>query len=150
MKVTVMGIDYNHLLSGKELAEMGNDVTYISNDYKRIANIKRGYYNANEAMVIKNMKNQDNVGFSTDIKKSLSDTNMCFISEGDTTDEIEDILETAKLVGEHMTHHMFIIDRSEGSSSRASQIKATIEEELAKRDASLTFEVIANPDFLRA
>jgi len=153
MKVTVMGIDYNHLLSGKALAEMGNEVTYISNDYKRINNIKRGYYNADEAMVIKNNNLQDNFKFSADIKESLSSTNMCFISEGTSSDEedqIEEVLNTAKIVGENMTHHMFIIDRSEASSSRVKEIEKVIQEELTKRNASLTFEVIANPNFLRA
>jgi len=153
MKVTVMGIDYNHLLSGKALAEMGNEVTYISNDYKRINNIKRGYYNADEAMVIKNKNLQDNFKFSADIKESLSSTNMCFISEGipsDKDEQIEEILNTAKMVGENMTQHMFIIDRSEASLSRVEEIKEVIQNELTKRNASLTFEVIANPNFLRA
>ncbi len=153
MKVTVMGIDYNHLLSGKALVEMGNEVTYISNDYKRIENIKRGYYNSDEAMVIKSMNLQDSFGFSADIKKSLSQTNMCFISESiidDSTEELENVLNTAKIVGENMTQHMFIIDRSPESTSRVSQIKDTIQKELSKRNTALTFEVIANPNFLRA
>ena len=153
MKVTVMGIDYNHLLSGKALAEMGNEVTYISNDYKRIDNIKRGYYNADEAMVIKSMKTEDSFGFSADIEKSLSTTNMCFISEGisnDSDEQMEHVINTAKLVGANMSQHMFIIDRASESMSRVSQIKETIQEELKKRNTSLTFEVIANPDFLRA
>jgi len=152
MKVTVMGIDYNHLLSGKALAEMGNEVTYISNDHKRIDNIKRGYYNADEAMVIKSMNIENSFGFSADIKKSLSTTNMCFISEGiskDSDEQMEHVLSTAKIVGEHMSHHMFIIDRSEESMSRVSEIKEVIQEELSKRNTSLTFEVIANPNFLR-
>ncbi len=153
MKITVMGIDYNHLLSGKALAEMGNDVTYISNDYKRINNIKRGYYNADEAMVIKSMNIQNNLAFSADIKESLSGTNMCFISEGaseDSEEHMEHILDTAKLVGENMSQHMFIIDRSESSMSRVDQIKETIQNALQKRETNLTFEVIANPNFLRA
>ena len=153
MKVTVMGIDYNHLLSGKALAEMGNDVTYISNDYKRIDNIKRGYYNADEAMVIKSMNIENSFGFSADIKASLSKTNMCFISEGNSTnsnEQMEHVLNTAKIVGENMSQHMFIIDRSEESMSRVSEIKEVIQEELSKRNTSLTFEVIANPNFLRA
>jgi len=153
MKVTVMGIDYNHLLSGKALADMGNEVTYISNDHKRINNIKRGYYNADEAMVIKSMNSENSFGFSADIKKSLSTTNMCFISEGtssDSEEQMEHILNTAKMVGENMTHHMFIIDRSKESMSRVSEIKEVIQEELSKRNTTLTFEVIANPNFLRA
>jgi UDPglucose 6-dehydrogenase len=152
MKVTVMGIDYNHLLSGKALAEMGNEVTYISTDYKRIDNIKRGYYNADEAMVIKQQNLQNSFKFSTDIKKSLSTSNMCFISEDmpeDPKEQREHILNTAKLIGENMTHHMFIIDRSKESLSRVDEIKEVIQKELTKRNASLTFEVIANPNFLR-
>jgi UDPglucose 6-dehydrogenase len=49
-----------------------------------------------------------------------------------------------------MSQHMFIIDRSEESMSRISEIKEVIQEELSKRNTSLTFEVIANPNFLRA
>lgn len=148
-----MGVDYNHLLSGKALAEMGNEVTYISNDHKRIENIKRGYYNANEAMVIKSMNSVDSIGFSADVKKTLSNTNMCFISEGNAKspdEQMEEVLNTAKMVGKNMSHHMFIIDRSNASSSRVGQIKETIQAELSKRNTAITFEVIANPNFLRA
>jgi UDPglucose 6-dehydrogenase len=104
-------------------------------------------------MVIKSMDIEDSFGFSADIKKSLSTTTMCFISEGvssETNEQMDHVLNTAKIVGEHMSQHMFIIDRSEESMSRISQIKETIQEELSKRNTSLTFEVIANPNFLRA
>jgi len=105
MKISVMGIEYNHLLSGKALAE------------------------------------------------TLSHTNMCFIAEDITTESeenMERILNTAKMVGEYMNNHMFIIDRSEASQSRVGQIEETIQEELKKRNKNITFEVIANPNFLRA
>lgn len=153
MKVTVMGIDYNNLLSGKALVEMGNDVTYISHDYKRIENIKRGYYNADEAMVIKSMESEENFKFSADIKESLNDSNMCFISESvpeDSDLQMEEVLKTAQVIGQNMNHHMFIVDRAQESMSRIAQIKETIQEELKKRNTSVTFEVIANPNFLRA
>ena len=150
MKISVMGIEYNHLLSGKALAEMGNEVIYISKDNKRIDNIKRGYYNSDEAMVIKSLDVTNNIGFSADVKSALSNTNMCFISEGVTNDNMDEILNTAKVVGENMSNHMFIIDRSDASQSRVGRIKETIQEALKKRNENITFEVIANPDFLRA
>ena len=151
MKISVMGIEYNHLLSGKALAEMGNEVVYISKDNKRIDNIKRGYYNADEAMVIKNIDKENEVRFSADIKEALSKSNMCFISEGMNSENNvhDEVLKTAKEIGEHMSSHMFIIDRSEASMSRIEEIKETIQEELAKRNTNITFEVIANPNFLR-
>ena len=153
MKISVMGIEYNHLLSGKALAEMGNEVTYVSKDNRRIDNIKRGYYNSDEAMVIKRISSKESIGFTADLKTAISNTNMCFIAEGITNESeenMEKILNTAKMVGEYMNNHIFIIDRSEASQSRAGQIKDTIQEELKKRNKNITFEVIANPNFLRA
>ena len=147
-----MGIDYNQLLSGKALAEMGNEVTYISQDNRRVENIKRGYYNADEAMVIKNMDAKSSVGFTTDIREALLDSNMCFIAEGSmdsTTDEMIKILKTAQIVGANMSKDMFIVDRSGIFNSRTDAIKEVIQEELSKRNAQFSFEVIANPDFLR-
>jgi UDPglucose 6-dehydrogenase len=153
MKISVMGIEYNQLLSGKALAEMGNEVMYISKDSKRIDNIKRGYYNADEAMVIKSIHKDESVGFTADIKQALQNSNMCFISEGYTENseqEMSNVLKVAKEVGANMSKHMFIVDRSGVSGSRIDNIKEIIQEELTKRDANLTFEIIANPNFLKS
>lgn len=148
-----MGIEYNQLLSGKVLAEMGNEVTYISQDNKRIENIKRGYYNADEAMVIKSMDTEASVGFTTDIQEALLDSNMCFIAEGNlnnTTDDMIKILKTAQMVGANMSKDMFIVDRSGIFNSSTDAIQEVIQEELSKRNARFSFQVIANPDFLKA
>jgi UDPglucose 6-dehydrogenase len=153
MKISVMGIEYNQLLSGKVLAEMGNEVTYISQDNRRVENIKRGYYNADEAMVIKSIESTESVGFTTDVREALLSSNMCFIAEGYTdsnTEEMIKILKTAKIVGANMSKDMFIIDRSGVFTSRTDAITEVIQEELSKRNAGFSFEVIANPDFLRA
>jgi len=153
MKISVMGIEYNQLLSGKVLAEMGNEVTYISQDNKRVENIKRGYYNADEAMIIKSIDTEESIGFTTNIKEALSNSNMCFISEGyeeHNETHMQHVLKTAKEVGAHMSHDMFIVDRSGISHSRVEELKETIQEELSKRNASFSFEIIANPKFLRA
>ena len=153
MKISVMGIEYNQLLSGKALAEMGNDVMHISKDNKRIENIKRGFYNAEEAMVIKKSNHDDNITFTSNIKDALRDTNMCFISEGysqNKEEQMTNLLNAAKDVGANMSKHMFIIDRAEKTADRVDSIKSAIQEELSKRNAQLTFEVISDPDFLRA
>lgn len=153
MKISVMGIDYNQLLSGKALAEMGNEIIYISQDNKRVENIKRGYYNADEAIVIKSMDKDSEVGFTTDIREALLDSNMCFISEGakdNTTDEMIKVLKTAQIVGKNMSKDMFIVDRSGIFNSKVNAIKDVIQEELSKRNARFSFEVISNSDFLKA
>ena len=153
MKISIMGIDYEELLSGKALAEMGNEVTYVSPDNKRIENIKKGYYNAKEAMIINSMNPDDySIDFTANIKAALSNSNMCFISEGITensSEKLENILKVAKDIGENMMNHMFIVDRSALDVDLRDKIKETIQQELARRNVNLTFELISNPNFLK-
>jgi len=151
MKISVMGMNHNELLSGKALVEMGNEVVYVCKDNRLIENIKRGYY-PNEEKKIFDTICKKSVEFTDDIKEALRTTNMCFISEDNTHDSgaLFNILSTAKTIGEYMTSHTFIVDRSSLPMNRTKQIVQTIQNELDKRASNLTFEVISNPNFLRA
>jgi len=153
MKISVIGINQNELKSGKSLVEMGNEVIYISKDYEHINNIKKGYYTHIEKEILKDIKQKDDIDFTSDFKEALSNSNMCFIAENDNHDSstLFHILANAKEVGANMTNHTFVIDRSSLPISRAEQIKETIQSELNRRGATnLTFEVISDHRFLRA
>jgi UDPglucose 6-dehydrogenase len=149
MKISVMGINQNELLSGKKLAEMGNEVIYVCRDDKRIDNIRRGYYTDNEKEILKDIKSKKEINFTADLREALEGANMCFISENETQSNLFNILSNAKDVGANMSNHTFIIDRSELAISRLAQIKKTVQSELDKRASHLTFEVISDSNFLR-
>ncbi len=151
MKISVMGMNHNELLSGKALVEMGNEVIYVCKDNKRVENIRRGYYPNDEKEIFEAI-NQKAIDFTDDVGEALQTTNMCFISEDDTKDSeaLFNILSTAKIIGEHMSSHTFIVDRSSLPMNRRKEITQTIQNELNKRASNLTFEVISNPNFLRA
>jgi len=151
MKISVMGINHSKLLSGKELVEMGNEVVYVCKDNKRVENIKRGYY-PNEEKELFNAICKRSIDFTDNIKEALETTNMCFISEesSNNSEALFNILSTAKTIGQHMTSHTFIVDRSPLPMNRQELIRKTIQEELDKRNSNLTFEVISNPNFLKA
>ena len=152
MKISVMGMDHNELLSGKALAEMGNEIIYICKDNRRIENIKRGFYTESEEQILRGQKIKRAVDFTDDIKEALHNSNMCFISENNKQNDgaLFHILSVAKDIGANMSSHTFIVDRSSLPISRSAQIKDTVQNELNKRASSLTFEVISNPDFLRS
>jgi len=153
MKISVIGINQNELKSGKNLVEMGNEVIYISKDYEHINNIKKGYYTHSEKEILKDIKQKDDIDFTSDFREALNSSNMCFISENDTNDSsaLFNILANAKEVGANMSNHTFVIDRSSLPISRSEQIKETIQSELNRRGATnLTFEVISDHRFLRA
>ena len=85
MNLTVIGSGYVGLVSGTCFAEMGNTVTCIDIDAKKIADLKKGsipiYEPGLEAMVLRNVEN-NTLQFSTDLNKSLKKCDIAFIAVG--------------------------------------------------------------------
>jgi UDPglucose 6-dehydrogenase len=55
----------------------------------------------------------------------------------------------AKGIGENMSHHMYIIDKSTVPVGTAEKVRAKVQETLDGRGSDLTFDVISNPEFLK-
>ena len=146
-----MGINKNELLSGKILAEMGNEVIHVCRDNAHVEDMKSGLY-SNCEKEIYTVANNSTINFTSDMGEALNQSTMCFISESEVEDSgaLFHILAKAKEIGTHMNSHTFIVDRSSFPMSRTQQIKETIQGELDKRASNLTFEVISSPNFLRA
>ena len=151
MKISVMGMNQNELLSGKALAEMGNEIIHVCKNNAHVEEMKRGLYSTDEKEIY-NIANNSAINFTSNISEALNQSTMCFISESNTDDSsaLFHILATAKEIGTHMNSHTFIVDRSSLTMSRTEQIKKTLQYELDRRASNLTFEVISNPNFLRA
>lgn len=153
MKISVIGVGQNGLVSGKALAEMGNEVIYFCKDNRRVENLKRGHGNTFESQILRSLNNRFAIDFTSDIKEALEQSNMCFISEDSENGSdaaLYSILAAAKEVGANMCSHTFVVDRSSLPVNRLDLIRSTIQDELDKRASNLTFEVISNPNFLRA
>jgi UDPglucose 6-dehydrogenase len=67
----------------------------------------------------------------------------------DGSADLQYVLAVAKGIGENMTHHMYIIDKSTVPVGTAEKVKAMVQETLDKRGSDLTFDVISNPEFLK-
>lgn len=157
MKISVIGTGYVGLVSGTCFAEMGNNVICVDIDEKKVASLEKGiipiYEPGLETMVLENHK-KETLNFTTDIKAALDNSNICFIAVGtpmgeDGSADLQYVLAVAKSIGEHMRHHMYIIDKSTVPVGTADKVKATVQAELDKRGSNLTFDVISNPEFLK-
>ena len=157
MNLTVIGTGYVGLVSGTCFAEMGNSVTCVDIDHKKIDNLKKGivpiYEPGLEAMVKRNVQN-NTLSFSTDLSAHLSKCEVAFIAVGtpmgqDGSADLQYVLQVATEIGRSMQHPLIIVDKSTVPVGTADKVKATIQKELDKRKVSIDFAVVSNPEFLK-
>lgn len=157
MNLTVIGTGYVGLVSGTCFAEMGNHVTCIDIDQKKIDNLNQGIipiYEPNlEAMVKSNME-KEQLFFSNDLKSALKRAEIAFIAVGtpqgeDGSADLQYVLAVAKSIGELMEQPLIVVDKSTVPVGTADKVREAITAELQKRNRDIAFDVISNPEFLK-
>jgi len=157
MNLTVIGTGYVGLVSGTCFSEMGNRVTCIDIDDKKIDDLKNGiipiYEPGLDAMVKKNVK-LGNLHFSTRLKDGLEKADIAFIAVGtpmgdDGSADLQYVLSVAKQIGQEMEKPLIVVDKSTVPVGTGDKVKAVIQEELNKRNLELEFHVVSNPEFLK-
>ena len=157
MKLTVIGTGYVGLVSGTCFAEMGNTVTCVDIDEKKIENLKNGiipiYEPGLEPMVMRNVAN-DTLRFSTKLEDSIKTCNIAFIAVGtpmgeDGSADLQYVLQVASDIGDHMEKELIIVDKSTVPVGTADKVTAKIKERLELRGVDIPFEVVSNPEFLK-
>lgn len=157
MKLTIVGTGYVGLVTGTCFAEMGNTVTCVDIDEKKIANLEKGiipiYEPGLEAMVKRNVANKTLL-FHTQLKKCLDHCDMAFIAVGtpmgeDGSADLQYVLQVATEIGKHMTTPLIVVNKSTVPVGTADKVKAVIGKELEKRGENIEFHVVSNPEFLK-
>ena len=145
MNLTVIGTGYVGLVSGTCFAEMGNTVTCVDVDVKKIENLKKGiipiYEPGLEAMVNRNFRNKT-LQFSNNLSENLDKCDIAFIAVGtpmgdDGSADLQFVLQVAKEIGTHMQHSLIIVDKSTVPVGTADKVRETIQKELDERKINI-------------
>ncbi|ADE16330.1 nucleotide sugar dehydrogenase [Nitrosococcus halophilus Nc 4] len=157
MKVTVFGSGYVGLVTGTCLAEVGNEVLCVDIDEQKIAMLKRGkvpiYEPGLDALVQKNIEGK-RLNFTTDVTQGVAHGLFQFIAVGTPPDEdgsadLQYVLAVARNIGEHMKDYRIVVNKSTVPVGTADKVRETIRKTLEKQGASLEFDVVSNPEFLK-
>ncbi|MBT5859150.1 MAG: UDP-glucose/GDP-mannose dehydrogenase family protein [Flavobacteriales bacterium] len=157
MKVGVIGSGYVGLVAAACFSEMGNKVICVDVDEKKIENLKNGiipiYEPGIESLVLDNQK-KGTLHFTTEIKESLNESEVVFIAVGtpmgdDGSADLKYVLQVAKDIGNNMSHHIVVVDKSTVPVGTADLVKKTIQDTLDAKQSNLTFDVVSNPEFLK-
>jgi len=157
MKIAVVGTGYVGLVTGTCFAEVGIDVTCIDIDQKKIDNLHNGilpiYEPGLEEMVARNVKS-GRLNFSTSLADSIKGADVAFIAVGtppgeDGSADLKYVLAVARGIGENMDNYTVVVTKSTVPVGTAAKVRFEIEQALAKRGASVEFDVASNPEFLK-
>lgn len=157
MKLTVIGTGYVGLVSGTCFSEMGNKVTCVDVDQEKINKLHQGiipiYELGLEKMVLKNVEKQ-NLFFTTKLEEVINETEVVFIAVDtpmgeDGSADLRYVLAVAKEIGGKMNQRLIIVNKSTVPIGTADKVKAIIQSELDKRNVTIEFDVVSNPEFLK-
>ncbi|MFA7572949.1 MAG: UDP-glucose/GDP-mannose dehydrogenase family protein, partial [Lutispora sp.] len=156
-KISVIGTGYVGLVTGACLAEFGNVVICVDNDFEKIEELKKGQIPIFEPELedtIKKNVYSKRLFFSTDIKSSIVKSDVIFIavstpSLDDGTCDIKNVLQVAEDIGLHMNSYKVIINKSTVPMGTGERIKNIISDTLMRKNKKYLFDVVSNPEFLR-
>ncbi len=154
MKLCMIGTGYVGLVSGVCFADLGNDVICVDNNVDKINLLKKGkipiYEPGLSELVIKNFKNK-RLNFSTDLKKSIKDSDIIFIcvgtptKKGGSSADLSQIYKVSKEISSSINKFKIIITKSTVPVMTGDEI----EKILSKKNSKKKFSVVSNPEFLR-
>ena len=154
MKLCMIGTGYVGLVSGVCFADLGNNVICVDKDTKKIDLLSKGkipiYEPGLTELVNKNYKNK-RLKFSTDLKKSIKDSDIIFICVGTPTKksgssaDLSQIFNAAKEISLSINKFKVIVTKSTVPVTTGDQI----EKIFRKKNSSKKFSVVSNPEFLR-
>ena len=154
MKLCMIGTGYVGLVSGVCFADLGNEVICVDNNVDKINLLKKGkipiYEPGLSELVIKNFKNKK-LNFSTDLKKSIKDSDIIFIcvgtptKKGGSSADLSQIYKVSKEISSSINKFKIIITKSTVPVTTGDEI----EKILSKKNSKKKFSVVSNPEFLR-
>ena len=157
MNITIIGTGYVGLVTGTCFSDMGNEVYCVDVLEDKIENLKKGIvpiYEPGLEELIKRNYERGNLHFTTNLKNSLDDSDICFIAVGtpmmeDGSADLQYVLQVPKQIGQTINHDMIIVNKSTVPVGTAEKVKSIVEEELSNRNLSYKISVISNPEFLK-
>ena len=157
MKITIFGTGYVGLVTGACLAEMGNHVICVDIDASKVARLRSGdipiYEPGLEAIVRQNHAS-GRLEFTVDAAPAIAHGDVIFIAVGTPPDEdgsadLQYVLAVAATIGRHLDRYAVVVNKSTVPVGTADRVREAVAAELVARGATVEFDVVSNPEFLK-
>jgi len=157
MKITIFGTGDVGLVTGACLAEVGNEALCMDVDEKKISQLKQGeipIYEPDLEQLVKRNQLAGRLRFTTDAHEAVAHGLFQFVAVGtppdeDGTADLQHVLAVAETIGQHMTSHRIVVNKSTVPVGTADKVKECIQSVLDHRKEQIEFDVVSNPEFLK-
>lgn len=152
MKIGIVGTGYVGLVTGTCFAELGNDVLCVDIDEQKVAAMRQGhvpiYEPGLEELFARNTA-EGRLAFTTDLAQAARHAEILFLalptpSGEDGSADLSYVLGVAEKLGPLLERYTVIVDKSTVPVGTSEQVREHI-----ARAASVEFDVVSNPEFLR-
>lgn len=151
-KIAVVGTGYVGLVTGTCFAETGNHVVCVDIDTKKVERMRNGeipiYEPHLDVLFERNIK-ANRLSFTTNLEEGIKDAEIIFLAlptppGEDGSADLRYILGVADDLGKILTEYKVIVDKSTVPVGTAEKVHAAI-----AKNATVEFDVVSNPEFLR-
>jgi UDPglucose 6-dehydrogenase len=152
MNVAVVGSGYVGLVTGTCFAETGNNVVCVDIDEKKVDRMKRGeipiYEPHLDVLFERNIK-AGRLEFTIDLEYAVNKCQIIFLAlptppGEDGSADLSYVLGVADRLGKIMRDYKVIVDKSTVPVGTAEKVKNAV-----GKHATVDFDVVSNPEFLR-
>ncbi len=152
MKIAVVGTGYVGLVTGTCFSETGNQVVCVDVNEEKINRLQNGivpiYEPGLEVLFHRNVE-EGRLKFTTNLAKGIEEAEAIFLAlptppGEDGSADLKYILQVAEDLGRILTRYAVIVDKSTVPVGTAEKVREKI-----AQNATVEFDVVSNPEFLR-
>ena len=152
MKICVIGTGYVGLVAGACLADMGNSVTCVDNNLKKISKLEKGIipiYEPGLEELIKNNVKENRLSFTSELDTAVRNSKVCFIAVATPQDKdgscnLNAVVDVAKNIAKNLNEYKVIVNKSTVPVGTAEKLTKIMQE-----ITDIPFDVVSNPEFLK-
>jgi len=152
MKITVIGTGYVGLVTGVCFAESGNHVICVDIDENKVNLLRQGIptiYEPGLETLLKKNQEANRIHFTTNIQEGIQHGKVIFLAlptppNEDGSADLKYVLQTADVIGRHITEYKVIVDKSTVPVGTGEKVKNAV-----AQHTSVPFDVVSNPEFLK-
>ena len=157
MKVLVIGVGYVGLVSGACLADVGNYVTCVDIDEKKITELSEAkipiHETGLEEIIATNLLTKRLV-FTNSVERGIHGAEVIVIAVGtpqkeDGSADLAHVLAAARSIAQWIENYVVVVVKSTVPVGSCDAVRKEIDGVLAQRGCSVEFDVVSNPEFLK-